>query len=65
MTTLEGAALLVKLEQEVVPEWAVTVVGYVNTEGQRAYKYIAVGEVSLDPVVYALESVKHDFLHRE
>lgn len=65
MNYVEAAAALVNLEETSIPEWSCVMVGYLNADGQQAFKYSLQGEASFSPIVFALENIIHDMLHRE
>ena len=54
---------MLNLDEAAIPEWSMAVVGFVNADGQQAFKYYITKGAPGSSVTHALEAIKHDVLH--
>ena len=60
---LGTAAQLVEMPDDAVPEFGMTLVSYVDSEGDQMYAYQTHGETSFGSLIGLMQMVAHDLMH--
>lgn len=65
MTPLEAASQMVQLEEDVIPEWYLVIVGHLRPDMNQAFKYHISGDADMASVVFTIETIKQRILSME
>lgn len=61
--SLDAASAIVALSEGVIPEFGITIVGFINSDGEEGFKYATHGESNVANIVGLMEMCSHDMLH--
>lgn len=61
--SLRTAAALVDMPEGSIPEFGITIISFIDTEGDASIGFLAHGDVNLSSLIGLMAMVSHDMIH--